>query len=128
LARVPAFATGNGREALRDHFLFGVLDSVDAAIANARPSPRAPVPVGSEWIIVGVNNRFEWRSPGLSPSWTGHFYVLELTQEPLTRAVRKAAIKGLERLESSISSLARLRRDDILRQAGSSAEELLRSA
>ena len=120
-----AFATAKGRTALRDWFSVSVITSVEHAIREAHPSPRDPVAAGDEWIIVGVNDSFEWRAPFADTNWSGHYYVLELTRQPMTRAVRKAATDAIARMESSLPSLSRSQRDDILRRAGSSSEELL---
>ena len=121
----PAFATVNGRTALRDWFIVSVISGVEQAIQQARPSPTGPLAAGDEWIIVGVNRSFEWRAPFADTNWSGHYYVLELTRQPMTRTVRKAAAEAIARMESSLPSLSRSQRDDILRRAGPSSEQLL---
>lgn len=116
----PAFAALDGGDSLRRAFVVALVDGVAAAVAGARPSPRHPLPAGNEWITVGVNEQFEWRVPFDGPAWPGHYFVLELTRSPITRAVRKAVGETIVRLETALSSLSRVRRSEILKQAGSS--------
>jgi hypothetical protein len=75
-------------------------------------------------MIVGVNQQFEWRVPFEGPAWPGHYYALELTAQPITRAVRKAAEKAIAGLEQSLPSLPKNRRSDIIRQATLSLDHL----
>lgn len=128
LNTVPAFSTQNGRTPLRDWFTFAVIDGIEAAVVEARPSPKQPWPAGDGWIIVGVNDQFDWRVPFRGPAWPGHYYVFELTRDPITRAVRKTLSETIERIEASLPALPRARRDDILKHAGLSVEELLKPA
>jgi hypothetical protein len=103
---------------LRDFFVRMLIQDLDAAIAGATPSPKRPLAVGREWIGVGLDHAFVWRLPLLNePAWNGHHYVLELTREPITRAVRKAVVAAVARIEASLPSLSRLERNDILRRA-----------
>jgi hypothetical protein len=51
------------------------------------------------------------------PPWDGHHYVLELTREPITRAVRKAVTAAIKQIEASLPKLSRVERNDILRRA-----------
>jgi hypothetical protein len=125
LVAQPAFAAVDGGESLRDWFVLTLIDSIEATVAQARPSPQRPLPAGDDWIAVGVNELFEWRIPFDGPAWPGHYYVLELTRFPITRAVRKATRDAIARLEASLPSLTRLHRNEILRQASSSLEQLL---
>jgi hypothetical protein len=67
---------------------------------------------------VGRNGSFDWRLPVLNePPWAGHHYLLELTREPITRAVRKAVAASMTAMEKALPALARLERNDILRRA-----------
>ena len=118
------FAALDGGESLRRWFVQTLIDAIEAAVQSARPSPQRPLPAGQDWIIVGVNDQFEWGIPIDGPGWPGHYYVLELTRTPITRAGRKAAGKAIGRLETSLPSLSRVQRNEILRQAGSSLELL----
>jgi hypothetical protein len=124
----PAFAALEGAPLLRSWFSLMLVDGIAAAVAAARPSPRRPAPAGEGWITVGINEAFQWRIPLEGPRWPGHYYVLELTRTPMTRAVRKAAGEAIARLESSLSALSRSHRHEILRQAQSSLEQLLARA
>jgi hypothetical protein len=128
LDRHPAFATQNGRQSLRDWFILTVIDGIEAAVMQARPSLKRWLPAGDGWIIVGVNDQFEWRVAFDGPAWPGHYYVLELERLPITRAFRKAATEGITRLEASLPSLSRLQRNEILREAAQSMEQRLARA
>ena len=123
----PFFRTA-GSASLRDWFVLAVIDSIDAAIKRAHPSPSRPLPGGREWVAVGLNEEFVWRVPFGGPSWTGHYYVLELTRSPVTRAVRKTTRDAIARMETSLPSLSRLHRDSILRQVGLSLEQRMARA
>jgi len=125
LQKHQAFEREHGHQRLRDWFTLTLIDGISAAVTDARPSPKSPLPGGDAWMIVGVNDQFEWRLPLTGPAWPGHFYLLERTHRPMTRAVRKAAGKAIAEMESSLRSLSPSHRHDILRQAGSSIEELL---
>jgi hypothetical protein len=128
LDRQPAFATANGREPLRDWFIVTLIDRIEAAVVEARPSPKQPLPAGNDWIIVGVNDQFEWRVPFSGPAWPGHYYLFERTRTPITRAVRKSVSAAIAEMEASLPSLSRVHRDEILRKAGSSLDQLFARA
>ncbi len=115
----------DGTTRLREWLIQSIIDGIERAIVEARPSPRKPLATGSEWILVGVDQGFEWRVPFRGPAWPGHYYLLELTSMPITRAIRRAATEAIGRLDASLQSLSRLRRSEILRQAGVSLEPLL---
>jgi hypothetical protein len=125
LATEPAFATINGRAGVREWFISEVIGSVEWAIQQERPSLKAPLRAADEWAVVGVDDRFEWRPAISGVRWPGHYYLFERTLQPITRAVLKAASVATATLEPSLSSLSRLQRDEILRRAGRSAEQLL---
>ena len=120
-----AFAEADRNESLLDWFVLLTINGIDAAVAGARPSPRRPLAAGKDWITVGVNDRFEWGIPLQGPAWLGHYYVLELTSEPITRAVRKHAEEAIVTLEQSLPSLSRVHRNGILKEAGLSLQQLL---
>jgi hypothetical protein len=114
----PAFASLDGGDALRDFFIRTLIDHLDGAIAGTMPSPKRPLAVGDEWISIGLDGAFVWRVPLLNePPWDGHHYVLELTRDPITRAVRKAVAVAVERIQASLPSLSRVERNEILRRA-----------
>jgi hypothetical protein len=118
LRSVRAFAALDGGDAVRDFFVVTIIHHLDAAIAGVTPSPKRPLAVGKEWISVGLEGAFVWRLPLLNePPWDGHHYVLELTREPITRAVRKAVVAAVGRIEASLPSLSRSERNEILRRA-----------
>jgi hypothetical protein len=118
LRSVHAFAALDGGDALRNFFVETLICDVDGAIAGAAPSPKRPVPIGKDWISVGIDGAFVWRLPLLDePPWDGHHYVLELTRDPITRAVRKGVAAAVERIETSLPSLSRVDRNEILRRA-----------
>jgi hypothetical protein len=120
----PAFDALDG-DPVRDWLLMTIVSGIDSAVAESRPSSRRPLSAGSHWILVGVNEQFEWGVPLDGPGWPGHYYLLEVTSEPLTRSVRKAAEQGIAWLEASLPSLTRVRRNEILRSASISIEQLL---
>jgi hypothetical protein len=125
LARQPQFASIGGGLPLRDWFGLSLIDAAAAAIVDARPSVKRPLPAGDGWTTVGVNQTFEWRVPFSGPAWPGHYYVLERTPSAMTRSFRKSVTDRMARLEASLPSLSRLGRDEILRQAGSSLTQLV---
>jgi hypothetical protein len=113
-----AFTSLHGGDALRDVFVRTLVDHLDSAIASTMPSPKRPLEIGKEWVSVGLDGAFTWRLPVLNePPWDGHHYVLELTRDPITRAVRKKILAAVERIQVSLPSLSRLERNEILRRA-----------
>jgi len=120
-----AFPEADRHESLLDWFVLLTISGIEAAVVGARPSIRHPLSAGKDWITVGVNERFEWGIPLQGPAWLGHYYVLELTSEPITRAVRKQTEEAIVTLEQSLPSLSRVHRNGILREAGLSLEQLL---
>jgi hypothetical protein len=113
-----AFASLDGGDALRDFFIRTLIDDLDGAIAATMPSPKRPLAVGRDWISVGLDGAFVWRLPLVNePPWDGHHYVLELTRDPITRAVRKAVVAAVARIEASLPALSRVERNEILRRA-----------
>jgi hypothetical protein len=113
----PAFSSLDS-EALRGFFVATLIQHLDEAIAATMPSPKHPIALGKEWTSVGVDGAFVWRLPLLNePPWDGHHYVMELTRDPITRAVRKAVADAVARIEASLPPLSRLARTEILRRA-----------
>jgi hypothetical protein len=118
----PAFESLEGGESLRVFFFQRLIEEVEAAVANAQPSPTRPLAAGTDWITVGVDAAFVWRLPMFEgPSWNGHHYVLELTREPITRPVRRAVTASIDGLGASLPSLSREERNQILRRASTVA-------
>src|SRR5262249_50726372 len=113
-----AFTSLEGGDSLRDLFITTLIDHLDGAIASATPSAKRPLAAGREWIRTGRENAFVWRLPVLNePPWTGHHYVLELTRDPITRAVRKKVVAAVHEIEASLERLSRVERNEILRRA-----------
>lgn len=118
LRLVQAFASLDGGEALQDFFVAKVISDADAAIAAAAPTVKRPVALGSDWITIGLDGAFVWRLPLLNePPWDGHHYVLEVTRDPITRAVRKGVAAAVGRIDASLQKLSRVDRNEILRRA-----------
>jgi hypothetical protein len=118
LAAHHAFSGIEGGDALRQFFILKLVDDLEACAVRLCPSIKSPVPAGRGWVIVGRNGSFDWRLPVLNePPWAGHHYLLELTREPITRAVRKAVAASMTAMEKALPALARLERNDILRRA-----------
>lgn len=118
------FVTLEEGRRLRGWFILSLVEAVEAAMVNARPSLKNPVAIGDDWILVGVNDRFEWHVPLEGPAWPGHYYLLELTRIPISRGIRKAAAEAILDMESSLPSLSRAHRSEIVRQAGLSLQQL----
>ena len=113
-----AFASLEGGDPLRDFFITTLIDHLNDAIAGAAPSTKRPLAAGNDWICVGLESAFVWRLPVLNqPPWTGHHYVLELTREPITRAVHKKVVAAVKKIDASLPSLSRVERNEILRRA-----------
>jgi hypothetical protein len=117
----PAFRELDDDGALREFFVLALIDQLGAAVAAAGPSPARPLPAGREWTSVGINRSFVWRVPFEAPDWFGHQYVFELTRERVTRATRKLLEEKMRGLESSLESLSKAERADILRRAVAAA-------
>jgi len=122
LGRQPAFASLEGGDTLREFFITTLVGEMEAAVTRARPSVGSPVAATADWVSVGVNTSFAWGVPIFNePAWNGHHYVLEVTREPVTRAVRKAVNERIDRFEASLQTLSRAERNDILRRARQAA-------
>jgi hypothetical protein len=124
----PMFVGLEGGESLRDRFVLTLIESIETAVVRAQPSPKRPLPAGDGWITVGVNDHFQWRVAFDGPPWPGHYYVFELPRRPLTRGIRRAVGDGIAGLEASLPSLSRVHRNEIVRQASRSLEQLLTGA
>jgi hypothetical protein len=116
LRNEPLFTTPEA-VSLSEWFILTIIDAIQAAVVRERPSVLRPLQAAGSWTIVGVNQQYEWRVPFEGPPWPGHYYAMELTAEPITRAVRKAVEKSIGSLEQSLPSLPRNRRSEIIRQA-----------
>lgn len=113
-----AFVALDSGDALRDFFVRTLVSHLDTAITATVPSPKRPLAIGQEWISVGLDRAFVWRHPLLNEArWDGHHYVLEVTREPITRALRKRVAEAVARIEASLTSLSRMERTEILRRA-----------
>jgi hypothetical protein len=117
----PALASLEGSELLREFLFLTLIREMHAAVERAGPSPKRPLAAGADWVSVGLNSAFEWRVPLNAPAWAGHHYVLELTRDPITRALRKAVAERISRFEASLLSLSKLERHEIVRRAVSPA-------
>jgi hypothetical protein len=118
LCRHHAFSAIEGGDSLRQFFVLTLVAGLDQAMLREQPSIKNPFPAGRGWVIVARNADFEWRVPVLDePVWAGHYYMLELTREPIGRSVRKAVATTVESMERTLPSLARMQRNEILRRA-----------
>jgi hypothetical protein len=109
---------------LSEWLVVTMVGAIESAVLRERPSVARPLQAAQTWMIVGVNQQFEWRVPFEGPAWPGHYYALELTAQPVTRGVRKAVEKSIGDLEQSLPSLPKNRRSDIIRQATLSLDHL----
>lgn len=122
----PAFAGLSGGKSIRRWFVLTVLESLFASVVRARPSIRHPLPAGDEWVVVGVNERYEWQKPLNDLAWPGHYIVLELRRTPMTRSIRHAVNDAIEKMEAMLPSLSSLDRTQLLKRASVSLERLSR--
>jgi len=120
----PLFTGFSGGDSLRRWFTLGLVDSLASAVADARPSVRKPLSAGDGWVVIGVDEEFQWQVPFDGPAWPGHYFVLELTRRPLTRAVNKAAAEAIDHLQKSLPSLTHVDRVEIMRRAAFSLDRL----
>jgi hypothetical protein len=123
----PAVRGLKGGEALRRWFVTTVIDSLATAVASMHPSLRHPVPVGEGWTIVGIDRDFEWHTPFKGPAWPGHYFMLEITPRPITRAVRSEVGEAIAQLQTALPQLSQADRDEILRRASLSLDQLFGS-
>jgi hypothetical protein len=124
----PVFAQVEGGESLRSWFALTVIAAVEAAVARAAPSPRHPLGAGDNWIVVGVNERFDWDKLVQGPRWPGHYHVLELrAASPITRAVRRAASEAVAGLETGLLRMSPKHRSNALTQATLSLDRLVKT-
>jgi hypothetical protein len=114
---LPALAAIEQSAALRDLLFLTVVHECSDGVARLKPSPKRPLSAGAGWTSVGVNHSFVWRDFYNAPTWPGHHYVLEVTREPITRRVRKAAADAIAALETELSTLSVVERLEILRRA-----------
>lgn len=121
----PLFGGLSGGDSLRRWFAFGLIDGLAGAVTDARPSVGRPLPAGDGWIVVGMDEDFQWHIPFDGPPWPGHYFVLELTRRPLTRAAKRAAAEAIARFGESLRSLSVLDRTEIMRRAAVSLDQLL---
>ena len=124
LRSAPAFTTPPEAVALAEWLVIAIIAAMETAVLRERPSIARPLQATASWTIVGVNQQYEWRVPFEGPLWPGHYYALEQTAEPITRAVRKSVEKAIAGLEQSPPSLQRNRRSEIIRQATLSLDHL----
>jgi hypothetical protein len=110
---------------LSEWLILTIIDAIEAAVVRERPSVPRPLRAAGGWMIVGVNQQFDWRVPFQGPAWPGHYYLLEQTAQPISRAVRKAVEHAIADLEQALPSLPRNRRGEIIRQATLSLDQLL---
>ena len=118
LNQQPAWASLEGGDTLKDFFVTTLISDMAAAVERARPAPRGPLAADADWTVVGLNAGFVWRVPVFqAPPWNGHYYVLELPRDSITRAVQKAAVPKIDSFEASLPLLSRAERNEILRRA-----------
>jgi hypothetical protein len=121
----PGFAAVEGGQRIRRWFVEWLVRSIDAAVLRARPSARRPLPAGDSWVLVGADAQCEWQVPFEGPAWHGHYFLLEQTRKPITRAVRSLAGAGIAQLEGTVSALSYVERTEIVSRAARSVEQLI---
>jgi hypothetical protein len=125
LVATGLFAATAGDESLRSWLVETIVRATESAVASARPSPKRPFRAGKGWMMIGVNDGFEWHAAETGRAWAGHYYLLEVTPVDLTRADRRRIAAAVAGLEASLPSLSRHERGAILNDAWRSVESLL---
>ena len=105
--------------------LFGGSADVTSMIAKAKAERKPDQPNFVQPILqlAPYNANLEYRAAGVNAPASVHereaemFYVVELTRDPITRAVRKKVVAAVERMAASLPSLSRVERNEILRRA-----------
>jgi hypothetical protein len=120
LSQTTGIATLSGGIWLKDFLHLEVLRQIHRAMAAARPSPKQPLPATPTWLSIGFNPHYTWHVPFKGPAWPGHHYLMEVTHEPVTRAIRRAAIEKINALDATLAGLSKTDRDGVLKRASSS--------
>jgi hypothetical protein len=116
LDSLPALAQLDKR--LRAFFLYQLAIEMDAALRNAAPSPRRPVAARDGWSCVGVSIGLVWVDRLLSGNdGTGHVFMYEFPDQPLSRRDRKALEAAVQQIAASVTSLSRADRTALIRAA-----------
>lgn len=121
----PVFSAVEGGHRIRRWFVELMVRSIEDAVVRARPSTRRPLPAGDGWIVVGADAQCEWQIPFDGPACHGHYFVLELTRKPITRAVRSGAGAAIAQLSGAVSALSYVERTEIVSRAARSVEQLI---
>jgi hypothetical protein len=103
---------------VREFFCDQLVRELDAAIAESRPSVFRPVLTREAWGCVGCDAEYRWVDPMFSgPGWGGHLLMFEFPSEGLSRKRRNEVDRAVHDLQDSLSNLAYIRRDAIVRMA-----------
>jgi hypothetical protein len=105
-------------EAILAFFLEAVINQLDAGLQRGRPASARPVGAPQQWACVGIDTQYPWVDPYWSgPEWFGHVFLYELPGGGLSRRDRKALDAAMVELQSSIETLPRQRRHELVRHA-----------
>jgi hypothetical protein len=96
-----------------------VLRAMDAAIHEAKPTPKHALHAPESWACVHVDPEFLWvDSFGSTDPWRGHVLMFEVPVSGLRRRERQTLVTAIEELVASLPSLTRVAREGTVRMAG----------
>jgi hypothetical protein len=116
LAAAPPLAALD--EPTRAFFLDRTVVELDAALHDARPSPRNPVHAHEQWACVGVAKELVWADAVFSGTdATGHVFVYEFPRPGMPQPTLKDLKCGIAEMAAGASALTRLQRFALVRAA-----------
>lgn len=104
-------------DALRTFAIDQALREADAALVEAKPTPREPVAAANGWYCVGVDTSLNWLDEIWSGTgWQGHFVLYEKPPS-MSRSDRKAVETAVASLQAGVQAFPRLRRQQVAESA-----------
>lgn len=103
---------------VRDFFCEHLAIELDAALAKSRPSVSRPFLTQDTWGCVGYDTEYQWIDPIFSgPGWGGHLVMYEFPRQGLSRRARKELEQTVYELQSSLTNISHIQRQEIIRTA-----------
>ena len=103
---------------VRDFFCEQLAIELDAALAKSRPSVSRPFLTQDTWGCVGYDTEYQWIDPIFSgPGWGGHLVMYEFPRQGLSRRARKELEQTVHELQSSLTNISHIQRQEIIRTA-----------